>query len=255
MNALAAWVFALIVFGAQMSGWLLGRVMRARLPHEHLTSSTRDAVILAVGVVATLSALVLSLMISSAKTSYDADRLSVVEVAAGILMIDRSLAHYGPESRSARDALRELTGLAAAEVSTEPPSGTQITSGPPLPHLTKLQSSILSLSPANDSQRWAKTRALSLSTDLERSRMLLAERSDGSIPLLFLIVLMIWLATLYLAWAIFAPANWIVWASAVGGALAFAMAIFLILELDRPFHGFVRVSNESLLATLQLLGH
>lgn len=254
MNAYAAWVFALIVFAAQMSGWRLGRVMRARLPQEHLTSPTRDAVILAVGVVATLAALVLSLMISSAKTSYDADRLSVVEVAAGVLMIDRALAHYGPESRPARDALRELAGLAAAEVSTEPPSGTQVTSGPPLPHLTKLQNLILALSPANDSQRWAKTRALSLTTDLERSRVLLAERSDGSIPLLFLIVLMIWLATLYLAWAIFAPANWTVSAAAVGGGVAFAMAIFLILELDRPFHGVVRVSNESLLATLQLLG-
>ena len=254
MNALAAWTFALIVFGAQMSGWVLGRAMRARLPHEHLTSATRDAVILAIGVVATLSALVLSLMISSAKTSYDADRLAVAEVAAGVLMIDRALAHYGPESKPARDALRELTGLAATEISTEPPAGTQVTSGPPLPHITKLQSLILVLSPVDDSQRWAKTRALGLTTDLERSRVLLAERSDGSIPLLFLIVLMIWLATLYLSWAIFAPANGTVSASAFGGALAFAMAIFLILELDRPFHGFVRVSNESLLATLQLLG-
>jgi hypothetical protein len=253
MNALAAWTFALIVFGAQMSGWYLGRLMRARLPQEHLTSSTRDAVILAVGVVATLSALVLSLMISSAKTSYDADRLSVVEVGASILMMDRALAHYGTESKAARDALRELTALAAAEVGEEPPSGTQVTSGPPLPHLTKLQNLILALSPANDSQRWAKTRALSLTTDLERSRVLLAERSDGSIPLLFLIVLMIWLATLYLSWAIFAPLNGTVSASACGGALAFAMAIFLILELDRPFHGVVRVSNESQLAPLQLL--
>ncbi|MBC7984842.1 MAG: hypothetical protein H7Y02_13420, partial [Candidatus Obscuribacterales bacterium] len=68
------------------------------------------------------------------------------------------------------------------------------------------------------------------------------------------VVLMIWLATLYLAWAIFAPANWIVSTAALGGAFAFAMAIFLILELDRPFHGFVRVSNESLVGTLQLLG-
>ncbi len=105
MNALAAWVFALIVFGVQMSGWLLGRVLRVRLPQEHLTSSTRDAVMLAVGVVATLTALVLSLMISSAKTSYDADRLSVVEVAASILMIDRALAHYGAESKPARDCV------------------------------------------------------------------------------------------------------------------------------------------------------
>lgn len=254
MNALEAWVFALIVFGVQMSGWIIGRVLRPRLPQEHLASSTRDAVILAVGVVATLSALVLSLMISSAKTSYDADRLSVVEIAASMLMMDRALAQYGDASKSARDALRELAGLAAAEIGEEPPSGTHVTPGPPLPHLTKVQSMILALSPANDSQSWAKARALTLTGDLERSRVLMAERSDGSIPLLFLIVLMIWLALLYVAWAIFAPANWTVAMSALGGALAFAMAIFLILELDRPFHGFVRVSNESLVATMQLLG-
>ena len=62
---------------------------------------------LAVGMVATLSALVLGLMISSAKTSFDADRASVVEIAADILLIDRALAHYGDESKPARDALRD----------------------------------------------------------------------------------------------------------------------------------------------------
>jgi len=253
MNAFAAWLYALIVFGVQMSGWACGRLLRERLPAEHLESKTRDAVILALGAVATLSALVLSLMISSAKTSFDADRLSVVEIAANILMTDRALAQYGPESKPARDALRELTRLAAAEVSTEPPAE-QHAPGPPLPHLTTLQGLILALSPADDSQRWAKSRALTLSADLERSRVLMAERSDGSIPLPFLIVLMVWLATLYVAWAIFAPANSTVTLAAFGGALAFAMAIFLILELDRPFHGVVRVSNESLIGTLQLLG-
>lgn len=254
MNALAPWLYALIFLAVQMTGWVWGRRLRGRLPEEHLTSATRDAVILAVGVVATLSALVLSLMVSSAKTSFDADRQSVVEISANILMADRALAQYGGESKAARDALRELMTLAVADVSIDTSSQPPVAAGPPLPHLTKLQFLILELAPANDAQRWTKARALTLTGDLERSRVVLAERSDGSIPLPFLIVLLLWLATLYGAWAIFAPVNSTVTLAALGGALAFAAAIFLILELDRPFHGVIRVSNEALVGTLQLLG-
>lgn len=254
MNAMPAWAFALLVFGVQMAGWLGGRLIRNRLPSEHLAPGTRDAVILAVGMVATLAALVLGLMISTAKTSYDADRASVVEIGAHILMIDRALAHYGDESKPARAVLREITQRAIEEVSTEPPSQPQVAPGPPLSLLGKLQTLMLELSASNDSQRWSKSRALALSSDLERSRVLLAERSDGSIPLAFMFVLVAWLAMLYTAWAIFAPLNSTASISALGGALAFAAAIFLIVEMDRPFHGLIRVSNESLVGTLQLLG-
>ncbi len=254
MNALSAWMFALIVIAAQMTGWTCGRFIRMRLPAEHLTSTTRDAVVLAVGMVATLSALVLGLMISTAKTSFDADRASVVDIAGNILMMDRALAQYGDETRPAREVLSELTRLAIEEVRAEAPSQPQVAPGPPLPHLTSLQTLILELSPADNGQRWLQTRALTLSADLERARVLMAERSDGSIPLAFLIVLVAWLAMLYLALAIFAPANATASGAALGGSLAFAAAIFLILELDRPFHGFVRVSAESLVGTMELLG-
>jgi len=95
-------LWALFVFVTQMAGWFAGRIIRSRLPPEHLTSSTRDAVVLAAGTVATLAALVLGLMISSAKASFDADRASVVEIATNILLIDRALAHYGDDAKVAR---------------------------------------------------------------------------------------------------------------------------------------------------------
>ena len=103
---MSEWVVALLVFTAQLAGWACGRFVRRRLPAEHLSSVTRDSVVLLVGMVATLSALVLGLMISSAKTSFDSDRASVVEIAADILVIDRALAHYGDQAKPARDALR-----------------------------------------------------------------------------------------------------------------------------------------------------
>ena len=254
MNLLTPWVFAVIVVAVQMGGWLGGRMIRKRLPAEHLSPSTRDAVMLAVGMVATLSALVLGLMISTAKSSFDADHDSVIDIGTNILMLDRALAMYGQESKPARDVLREIARLAIGEVSAEPPSQPRVAPGPPLPLLGELQRLTLQLSPANDAQRWLQARALTLSNELERAHILIAERSDGSIPAAFLLVLLAWLGMLYLALALFAPTNATASTTAFGGAIAFAAAVFLILELDRPFHGLVRVSNEALVETFEVLG-
>jgi hypothetical protein len=150
--------------------------------------------------------------------------------------------------------LREIARLAIDEVSAEPSSQPRVAPGPPLPLLGELQRLTLQLAPANDAQRWLQARALTLSNELERTRILIAERSDGSIPVAFLLVLLAWLAMLYLALALFAPTNATASATAFGGAVAFAAAVFLILELDRPFHGLVRVSNEALVGTFQVLG-
>ena len=252
MNALLS---ALLVFIAQMIGWVVGRLIRARLPADHLTASTRDAVVLAAGTVATLSALVLGLMVTSAKTSFDADRTSTIDISTNILLIDRALAHYGDDAKAARDLLRGFMQSAVNELAysvapTEPVSAV----GTPLPQMGRLQAALLALKPTDDGQRWLQARALALSGDLERARVLFAERSDGSIPVAFLAVLTAWLAMLYLAFALFAPNNATVTATAVGGSLALSAAIFLILELDTPFHGMIRLSGEPLVKTLELLG-
>lgn len=247
---------ALLVFVTQMAGWAGGRVVRRRLPPAHLNAETRDSVMLAAGTVATLSALVLGLMITSAKTSFDTDRESVVEIATNMLLIDRALAHYGSDAKPAREALRGLMQRAVDTVTSpaESPGKGASELGSPLPQLDRLQTTLLALSPTTDGQRWVQARALSLTGDLKRARILFAERSDGSIPVAFLVVLTAWLAMLYVAFAIFAPANATATATALGGSLALSAAIFLILELDTPFHGLIRLSSEQLVKTLELLG-
>ncbi len=248
--------YALLVLAAQAIGWVAGRLIRQRLPPEHLSSSTRDSVMLAVGMVATLSALVLGLMVSTAKSSLDDDRASVVEIATKVLLIDRALAHYGDEAKPAREVLRTFTEQTIEDVTShsEQQLAMLAQSQEPLPHIGKLQLSLLALSPVTDAQRWLKARALTLSADLERDRVLFAERGQGSIPSVFLLVLTGWLAMLYVALAIFAPPNATATWSAFGGSFAFAAAIFLILELDMPFRGAIRLSSEPLVETLELLG-
>lgn len=253
---MSAWVFALLVFAAQLTGWAFGRFVRRRLPAEHLNSGTRDSVMLLVGMVATLSALVLGLMISTAKTSFDTDRASVVEIAADILLIDRALAHYGDEAKPARDALRGFMESAIEGMTLHAKQRIDTEAGPqaPLPQMGRLQTSMLALVPKTEAQRWLSARALTLSGELERARVLFAEQGDGSIAAAFLLVLTAWLAMLYVALALFAPSNTTATLTAFGGALAFAAAIFLILELDTPFHGLISLSSEPLVKTLELLG-
>ena len=252
---MSEWAVALLVFAAQLTGWACGRFGRRRLPPEHLSSVTRDSVVLLAGMVATLSALVLGLLISSARTSFESDRASVVEIAADVLVIDRALAQYGDQAKPARDALRgflerAIEGMTLYEHRIDEEAVTQA----PMPHMAQLQTSLLALAPTTEAQRWLSARALTLSGELERARVLFAERGTGSISLAFFLVLTAWLAMLYVALALFAPNNATATLTAFGSALAFAAGIFLILELDTSFHGLIRLSHEPLVKTLELLG-
>ena len=252
---MSEWAVALLVFAAQLTGWACGRFVRRRLPPEHLSSSTRDSVVLLAGMVATLSALVLGLLISSARTSFESDRASVVEIAADVLVIDRALAQYGDQAKPSRDALhgfleRAIEGMTLYEHRIDAEAVTQ----EPMPHMAQLQASLLALAPTTDAQRWLRARALTLSGELERARVLFAERGTGSISPAFLFVLTAWLAMLYVALALFAPNNATATLTAFGSALAFAAGIFLILELDTSFSGVIRLSHDPLVKTLELLG-
>ena len=90
---------ALIVFGCLVGAVLLGRTLRRLLPEEHLTADSRDTIKLAMGLVATMAALVLGLLVSSAKGSYDTERSEVIQMAAKVAFLDRVLTQLRTRSR------------------------------------------------------------------------------------------------------------------------------------------------------------
>jgi hypothetical protein len=101
-----------IVFACTFGGALVGMLLRATLPVHHLSSDSKDVVKLGTGLIATLSALVLGLLIASAKSSFDAQRTGFQQLSANLVMLDRALARYGPETKDAREALRQLVASA-----------------------------------------------------------------------------------------------------------------------------------------------
>ena len=99
-------IISLIVFACVFGGALLGIFLHAVLPQNHLTNESKDIVKLGMGLVGTMAALVLGLLVASAKGSYDTQSAELTQMSANIALLDRVLAHYGPETKEARALLR-----------------------------------------------------------------------------------------------------------------------------------------------------
>jgi hypothetical protein len=241
------------VFASVFGAALLAMRLRSKLPDQHLGADTKETVKLAMGLVATMSALVLGLLVASAKGSYDAQRTAVIQMAGKAVYLDRVLAHYGPEAAGARVALRQA--LAGAMAQTWPASSAQPAQlAPNLASAEGVQDAIQKLTPQNDPQRALKLQALAVAWDLAQMRWLLFEQSGTTISAPLVVVVVSWLAVLFFSFGLFGPPNGTAVAALLVAALAVSGAIFLVLELDRPFGGLIRISNQPVLNALGQLG-
>jgi len=241
-----------IVFACVFGGALLGMLLRRILPDDHLNSDSKDVLKLGMGLIGTMAALVLSLLISTAKGSYDTQSSEVAQMSANVMLLDRSLAHYGPEAREARDLLRSSVAQLIAHI--WPERTARRAPQTPTGALEAFYDKIQALSPQNDTQRSLRALALTISAGLGQTRWLLVGQSGRSIPIPVLVVLVCWLALIFGSFGLYARPNTTVIVALVVCALAFSSAIFLILELDRPFEGLIRISDAPLREALERLG-
>ena len=98
-------LIGLLVFVCTFGGALVGLWLRSALPDHHLSPDSKDTVKVGIGLIATMTALVLGLVTASAKSSFDALNTAVQHTAADVLALDRTRARYGPESKAVREAL------------------------------------------------------------------------------------------------------------------------------------------------------
>ena len=244
----------LIVFACVFGGALLGIALRNLLPEQHLSSDSKDVVKLGMGLLATMAALVLGLLIASAKSAYDTQSSEVTQLAANVVLLDRVLAHYGPESKDARDILRRyVTRVLDQMWPRRYPGSTSFdltTAGG-----DDLFEKIQALSPQNEAQRSLRADARQITIDVGRTRSLLLAHSGSTIPTPFLVILTFWVTVIFASFGLFAPRNATVVATLLVCALSVSGAIYLILELDQPFLGFMQISSAPLLTALANLGH
>jgi hypothetical protein len=208
---------------------------------------------LGIGLIGTMAALVLGLLIASAQGSYDTRRGELTTMAAKLVLLDRMLAHYGPETKDSRDLLRRSVVRMMDRIwPAENSRPTQLE--PTAAGAEPLYDKINALGPHNDAQRSIQAQALSMTVEIGQMRWLLFEQSGSSISTPFLVVLVFWLAIIFAGFGMFAPTN----STAVGVffvcALSVAGAIFLILELDQPFQGLIQISSAPMRTALAHLG-
>jgi hypothetical protein len=244
---------SLIVFVCVFGGAVLGMSLRSALPKHHMTAESNDVVKMGMGLVATLSALVLGLLVASAKSSYDAQSTELTQMSAKVVLLDRVLAHYGPETKEARELLQAAVARVLDQMWSEhrrsssplepSPSGAEV-----------LFDKIQGLSPRDEVQRSLKAQAVSIAMDVGQTRWLMYEQGATSISMPMLVVLVFWLTALFISFGLFAPHNGTVVASLFVSALSVSGAIFLILEMYTPYSGLVQVSSAPLRAALIHLG-
>jgi hypothetical protein len=235
----------LIVFVCIFGAALLGIVLRAALPERHLSADSKDTVRLGMGMIATMAALVLGLLVASAKNFYDTQGSELTQLSANVILLDRVLAHYGPETKEVRDLLR---GAVARTLNLmwqqDQPQQSQIT--PAAGGGEILYDKIQALSPTSDVQRALQSQASSMAVDLGKLRWLMFEQGTTGISWPLLAVLAFWLAIVFASFGLFAPPNATVIVTLFLCALSVSGAIFLILEMYTPYRGLIQISSAPL---------
>jgi len=254
--ALNSTMVSLLAFACTFGAALVGIFIRDRLPTHHVEGDSKDVVKLVLGLMATLTALVLGLLISSAHSAYDAQNAELQQLSVHLYQLDRLLAHFEPDASELRVELRRL--LAAdieriwpTDAAVKVPSGAMAAQQ----EFEGFFVGVAKLSPKTDLQRLIQSRALELLGSIGDTRHLLIEQSRGSVSWPFLFVLMSWMSILFFGFGLFARYNGTVVAALCIGSLSVAGAIALILEMNQPYGGWIQVSSEPLRTALAQMGH
>jgi hypothetical protein len=251
MNSMATFIIALAsTFGFSV----LGSLIATALPKQHLSGESKDFIKLGAGVIATLTALVLGLLLGSAKSSYDNINSIVIQNAARIISIDGALRQYGPEAGDLRVLLQHALANRIQKIwPNEQVSKLTIeeldSSSLPEVFLGRVRD----LKPTNDSQRLAQSFIIQLTREFVQNHHILIEQSISAFPPLFQIIMLCWMASLFGTYGLFCPRNPTVFIVLLVCALSVSSAVFLINELFRPFDGLIRISGAPMLNALQHL--
>lgn len=245
--------FGSITFACLFGGALLGMRLRNALPEHHMNDDSRHLLQTGLGIIGTMAGLVLGLLVASATSSYNAQRNEVDDVSSKVVLLDRVLAHYGPETSAPRRVLRGTVQRALDTIWPEERS-----SGPgvrPSAGAEVLLDEIAGLSPKTDIQNALKPQAMGLLMNLAETRWLMYEQADTSVSVPLLVLLVFWFAITFVGFGLFAPWNATTVVALALCAMAVSGAVIVMLEMYTPFQGFMQISSAPLREALAHLDH
>jgi hypothetical protein len=251
INYLYALAAFLCIFGGSLAGFFFQR----HLPAHHLSKESQDSVKVGAGLIATMAALILGLLVSSAKGTFDRVNILVNEVAADVITLDRSLSDLGPESAPARVALREqasriLKTVWPEEVNSSPGGSRAYMKARIMPFVQ-----IISSLPAGDvAAQEHKSSALRIASDLATKRAQISVEATSKLPMPLLVIPVLWITFLTFVYGLFAPRNATVTLVLFFCAVSIAGAIYLICEMSTPLDGSIKVPSQPFRTALEMIG-
>jgi hypothetical protein len=255
---------AAILLVLLLCGSALGMLIRPLLSERHRSRETTDLIQLVLTMLVTFAALVLGLLTSSAKSSFDQIENDLRSMSIQLIQLDRSLRELGSETDRTRGLLRSWTAARIAATWTDeprPPGNYYPTEahGRPINGmsfgdlLSEVESNIRRIEPQNPTQLRLLTTCINQFEVFMRARWKVIEEGHSSISMPFYIVLTLWLLIIFAGFGLNAPVNGLSGVMIALGALSIASVVFVILDLDTPYTGFFMVSSQPLREALMQL--
>jgi hypothetical protein len=242
-----------IVLVCTFGGSLCGMALRGTLPRDHISDDAKDLIKLGMGLTGTMTALALGLLIASARDSFEAKSKELTDMSANLVLLDRTLAHYGAETGPIRELLHLAVTRLVDQTWTETGTGSSQFPDPSAIGSEVIFDKIQALSPKSEAERSLQSQALNLAMAVGKTRWLLFAQGSNSVATPFLAMLVSWLTILFVSFGLQAPFNTTVLVSLLLCAAIVSSAIFLILELYQPFSGLIQISDIPLRSALSHL--
>ena len=239
-------IAAVITFVCVFSCGMLGISLHKWMPVEEETGDTKDVVKLIMGLVATITALVLSLLIAASSNFYNTQQAEIQQLGVNVASLDAAMARYGTETMPARVLLREEVAGVLAKFSPEEGVGSDKIGLHKIPPPNDLFNQVETLTPKTEGQHYTQQASLQLMQTIASTLLLIHEQVRTAIPLPLLTVLVCWLGVLFVGFGLFVRANVTALTAFFVGALCVSTAMFLLLEMGHPYSGVMRISMAPL---------
>jgi hypothetical protein len=247
-----ATTISLLAFACFFGGGLLGMWIRGKVPEHHLADDSRHLLETGLGIIGTVGGLVLGLLVGSAFGSYNTQRSSTIQMAANTVVLDRILAHYGPEAKPVRRRLRAAVAQTVDQI--WPPNGSPAILDPSRGRNEVLYDKIEELTPVTDEQRTVKGKAIGMVMTLLQQRWLMYEQLAVGVSPVLLTVLIFWFTVTFIGLGIFTRPNTTVITALFLAAIALSGALYILQEMYTPFQGPMQIPSTPLRAALVELG-
>ena len=250
-----SYLIALISFFCIFGGALIGMLMQRFLPSPHLSKESQDSVKLGAGLIATMAALILGLLVSSSKGSYDRVNALVNEAAANTINLDRTLRTYGPGAEPLRQALLERVTRIKNDIWPEGVKAIKKSSVTFKEESTILAliSRISKLEAKTSEELEMKSNAIAIAADLNRERWQITVESTSKLPMPLVVIPVFWITFLTFVYGIFSPRNGTVTIVLLFCSVSIAGAIFLICEMSMPLDGSIKVPSQPFQTALEMI--